>query len=151
MDNVDLWYHHTILEEHLGIPFYKLNENLCKAMDYIYEPMRDGEGKVIDAIDNAQPIQQAIVEKLKGLYDIRLDTLFYDITSTYFEGNNCIIARLGYSRDGKREKKQILVVTRDYRFPIFYSVFEGSTSDMPTVSRTLKDSPGRVHGGEDAF
>ncbi len=142
LDNVDLWYHHTILEEQLGIPFYTLSaQNLCRAMDYIYEPIRDEEGRVIDARDNALPIKKAIVEKLKDLFNIKLDALFYDITSTYFEGNNCIIARLGYSRDKKKGKKQILVglvVTRDYRFPIFYTVFEGSTSDMATVSQTLK-------------
>ncbi|KXB03152.1 hypothetical protein AKJ48_04175 [candidate division MSBL1 archaeon SCGC-AAA261O19] len=142
LDNVDLWYHHTILEERLGIPFYSLSaENLCKAMDYIYPPIRDQEGEVIDARDNAMPIKKDLVEKLKDLFDIKLDALFYDITSTYFEGNNCIIARLGYSRDKKNGKKQILVglvVTREYRFPLFYSVFEGSTSDMTTVSDTLK-------------
>jgi transposase len=142
LDNIDLWYHHTTLEERLGIPFYMLStENLCKAMDYIYEPIRNEKGKVIDAKDNAMPIKKDIVEKLKDLFNIRLDTLFYDITSTYFEGNSCIIARLGYSRDKKKGKKQILVglvVTRDYRFPVFYSVFEGDTSDMTTVSETLK-------------
>ena len=48
---------------------------------------------------------------------------------------------MGYSRDGKRDKKQIvvgLVVTKEYRFPVFYNVFEGSKSDMKTVSDTLK-------------
>ena len=73
-------------------------------------------------MDNAMPIKKVIVEKLKELFNIKLDTLFYDITSTYFEGSNCIIARLGYSRDGKKDKKQILVglvVMRDYRFPVF--------------------------------
>lgn len=142
LQNVGLWYHHTTLEERLGIPFHELStENLCKAMDYIYEPIRNEEGSVMDAKDNALPIKREIVERYKELFGIRLDTLFYDITSTYFEGDNCLIARLGYSRDGKRDKKQIvvgLVVTKEYRFPVFYNVFEGSKSDMKTVSDTLK-------------
>ncbi len=140
LDNIDLWYHHTTLEELCSIPFYNLRtENLCKAMDYIYEPIIE-DGKVVDAKDNAIAIKKAIVEKLKELFDIKLDALFYDITSTYFEGNGCIIARLGYSRDGKRDKKQILislVVTKDYRFPIFYNVLEGNVSDMKTVAKAL--------------
>ena len=81
------------------------------------------------------------MKRYKELCGIRLDTLFYDLTSTYFEGDNCLIARLGYSRDGKRDKKQVvvgLVVTKEYRFPVFYNVFEGSKSDMKTVSDTLK-------------
>ncbi len=142
LQNVGLWYHHTTLEERLGIPFHELStENLCKAMDYIYEPLRNEEGSVIDAKGNALPIKRDIVKRYKELFGIRLDTLFYDITSTYFEGDNCLIARLGYSRDGKRDKKQIvvgLVVTKEYRFPVFYNVFEGSKSDMKTVSDTLK-------------
>lgn len=110
-------------------------------MDYIYEPLRNEEGSVIAAKDNALPIKRDIVKSYKELFGIRLDTLFYDITSTYFEGDNCLIARLGYSRDGKRDKKQIvvgLVVTKEYRFPVFYNVFEGSKSDMKMVSDTLK-------------
>lgn len=140
LDNIDLWYHHTTLEELYGIPFYNLNtENLCHAMDYIYEPIIE-DGRVVDAKDNATAIKKSIVERLKELFDIKLDALFYDITSTYFEGNGCIIARLGYSRDGKRDKKQILiclVVTKEHRFPIFYSVLEGNISDLKTVAQTL--------------
>lgn len=140
LDNIDLWYHHTTLEELYSIPFYNLStENLCKALDYIYEPIIE-DGKVVDAKDNAIAIKKSIVERLKELFDIKLDALFYDITSTYFEGNGCIIARLGYSRDGKRDKKQILVslvVTKEHRFPIFYNVLEGNVSDMKTIAQTL--------------
>lgn len=140
LDNIDLWYHHTTLEELYGIEFHNLStENLCQAMDYIYEPIIEN-GKVIDAKDNAIAIKKTIVEKLKELFGIKLDALFYDITSTYFEGSGCIIARLGYSRDGKRDKKQILislVVTKEHRFPIFYNVLEGNVNDMKTVAQTL--------------
>ncbi|MDP2767414.1 MAG: IS1634 family transposase [Candidatus Methanoperedens sp.] len=140
LDNIDLWYHHTTLEELYSIPFYNLNtENLCRAMDYIYEPIIE-DGRVVDAKDNALAIKKSIVDRLKELFDIKLDALFYDITSTYFEGNGCIIARLGYSRDGKRDKKQILiclVVTKEHRFPIFYNVLEGNISDLKTVAQTL--------------
>jgi transposase len=140
LDNIDLWYHHTTLEELFGIPFYNLNtENMCRAMDYIYEPIIE-DGRVVDAKDNALAIKKSIVARLKELFDIKLDALFYDITSTYFEGNGCIIARLGYSRDGKRDKKQILiclVVTKEHRFPIFYNVLEGNISDLKTVAQML--------------
>ena len=72
LQNVGLWYHHTTLEERLGIPFHELSaENLCKAMDYIYEPLRNGEGSVIDAKDNALPIKRDIVERYKELFGIR--------------------------------------------------------------------------------
>ena len=35
--------------------------------------------------------------------------VMYDLTSTYLEGRCCELARLGYSRDGQRDKLQIVV------------------------------------------
>ncbi len=85
----------------------KLNaENLCTALDY-FSP--DGKDKAVE-------IEKEIVEKLKELFGIKMDCLFYEITSTYFEGTKCIIARLEYSRDSKPDKLQVnisLVVTKD--------------------------------------
>ena len=34
--------------------------------------------------------------------------VLYDLTSTYFEGRCCALAKRGYSRDGKRDKLQIV-------------------------------------------
>ena len=36
------------------------------------------------------------------------DLVLYDVTSTYFEGHSCPLAKLGHSRDGKRDKLQIV-------------------------------------------
>jgi hypothetical protein len=45
---------------------------------------------------------------------IIVDCLYYSITSTYFEGTKCIIARLvGYSRDGKPDKLQVNIGSHD--------------------------------------
>jgi transposase len=77
---------------------------------------------------------------LKELFGIKMDCLYYDITSTYFEGTKCIIARLGYSRDSKPDKLQVnigLVVTKEERFPVFHLVFEGNETDITTVGRAL--------------
>ncbi|MCK4736585.1 MAG: IS1634 family transposase, partial [Methanophagales archaeon] len=74
------------------------------------------------------------------LFGIKMDCLFYDITSTYFEGTKCIIARLGYSRDSKPDKLQVnigLVVTKEERFPVFHLVFEGNETDVTTVGRAI--------------
>ena len=63
-------------------------------------------------------------------------TYFYDITSTYFEGKCCPIARLGYSRDGAVDKLQInigMVVNGVYGLPMMTKVFEGNINDATTV------------------
>lgn len=31
----------------------------------------------------------------------------YDFSSSYFEGNSCPLAKIGYSRDGKRNTPQV--------------------------------------------
>ena len=127
----EFWYKYTVLEEITNIKAEKLNtENLCAALDYFYP---NGE-------DKAVKIEKEIVGKLKELFGIKMDCLFYDITSTYFEGTKCIIARLGYSRDSKPDKLQVnigLVVTKEERFPVFHLVFEGNEPDITTVGRTL--------------
>ena len=127
----EFWYKYTVLEKITGIKAEKLNaQNLCTALDYFYP---DGKDKAVE-------IEKEVVEKLKELFGIKMDCLYYDITSTYFEGTKCIIARLGYSRDGKPDKLQVnigLVVTKEERFPVFHLVFEGNETDIKTVGRAI--------------
>jgi transposase len=127
----EFWYKYTVLEKITGIKAEKLNaENLCTALDYFYP----------DDKDKAVEIEKEVVKKLKELFGIKMDCLYYDITSTYFEGTKCIIARLGYSRDGKPDKLQVnigLVVTKEERFPVFHLVFEGNETDIKTVGRAI--------------
>ena len=54
-----------------------------------------------------------------------------DVTSTHFEGRGCPLARLGYSRDGKRGKLQIVfaLLCDGEGCPVAVEVFEGNTAD----------------------
>jgi transposase len=66
--------------------------------------------------------------------------LYYDLTSSYFEGCKCIIARYGYSRDRRKDRKQIvigLVITSD-GFPIKCKVYPGRV-DKTTVTEVLAE------------
>ena len=61
--------------------------------------------------------------------------VLYDLSSSYFEGRCCPLAKRGYSRDGKRGKLQIvfgLLCNRE-GCPIAVEVFEGNTADPRTV------------------
>lgn len=61
--------------------------------------------------------------------------VLYDLTSTYFEGRQCPLAKLGHSRDGKRGKLQInfgLLCTAD-GCPVSVEVFKGNTGDPTTL------------------
>ena len=61
--------------------------------------------------------------------------MFYDITSSYFEGSKCILARYGYSRDHRPDCEQIIIalmVTED-GYPFYWQVLDGNTADVSTV------------------
>ena len=78
--------------------------------------------------------RQGEIEKTLAA-DITDRVFLYDITSTYFEGNCCPLAALGYSRDGKNGKKQIVIglLTNSQGRPLAVKVFRGNTKDESTV------------------
>jgi transposase len=58
-----------------------------------------------------------------------------DLSSSDVEGTKCPLAKLGYSRDGKRHTRQVNygLVTDGRGCPVSVSVFEGNVSDSTTV------------------
>ena len=60
---------------------------------------------------------------------------FYDVTSSYLEGDKNALAAYGYNRDRKKGKLQIVVglMTDQVGRPICAEVFEGNTQDPQTV------------------
>jgi transposase len=65
----------------------------------------------------------------------------YDITSSYFEGDQNELAAFGYNRDGKKGKKQMCVglLTAEDGFPLRIQAFKGNTSDSTTVAGQILD------------
>jgi transposase len=61
--------------------------------------------------------------------------VLYDVSSSYFEGRHCPLARHGYSRDHRGDRLQIvygLLCTRD-GLPVAVEVFDGNTADPATL------------------
>ena len=65
--------------------------------------------------------------------------LLYDVTSTYLEGRCCPLARLGYSRDERRDKLQIVIglLCTAEGCPVAVEVFEGNTGDPATLAAQI--------------
>jgi Transposase DDE domain len=65
--------------------------------------------------------------------------LLYDVTSTWLEGRCCELGRLGYSRDGQRDKLQIVVglLCTAEGCPVAVEVFEGNTGDPATLAEQI--------------
>lgn len=82
-------------------------------------------------------VRQATIEQRLARRHLEDGSLvLYDVTSTYFEGRNCPLAQIGYSRDGKKGTLQIvfgLLCNRE-GCPVAVEVFEGNTADPKTLS-----------------
>ena len=98
------------------------------------------EDDLYEAMDWLLPRQQQIENALAKRHITEGTLALYDLTSTYFEGRRCPLAKLGHSRDGKKGKLQIvfgLLCDKEGR-PIAVEVFEGNTGDPMTVASQVK-------------
>jgi hypothetical protein len=79
--------------------------------------------------------QERIEQRLARRHLKAGEPVLYDVSSSYFEGRTCPLAKLGYSRDGKRGTLQViygLLCDHDGR-PIAVECFEGSLHDDKTL------------------
>jgi transposase len=89
--------------------------------------------------------RQAKIENVLAQRHLRDGSLVLcDVTSTWFEGRTCPLAKLGHSRDGKKHKPQIVfgLLCDNEGCPVAVEVFEGNTADPKTLAtqiRKLKD------------
>jgi len=110
------WWHTTTLAEEYGVVDSD-ETDLYAAMDWLHER------------------QEFIEKKLAARHLSEGALALYDLSSSYFEGNSCPLAKIGYSRDGKRNTPQVnygLLTTRT-GCPVAISVYEGNTADASTL------------------
>jgi transposase len=123
------WYEKTALDELLGIPCDKINDDrLYRALDALL-PYKD---------DLCTHLQNRYSE----LFGTTFDFLFYDVTSTYFEGaaKDNPQAKRGYSRDNRPDCVQVcvgLVATRE-GLPVAFEIFDGNRSDVTTPKEMIE-------------
>jgi transposase len=94
-----------------------------------------------DLLAEKERIEKAIYLELRDLFSLQPDLVFYDITSTYFEGAGpAELGRFGYSRDGKPRHRQIVIgVVMMDGWPVAHHVFAGNRLDQTTVPEVVKD------------
>jgi len=91
-------------------------------------------------VEAKEDLERHIYHRLTDLLSLRLNLVFYDVTSSYFEGTRCALGRYGYSRDQRPDCRQItvgLLVTPE-GLPIAHDVFPGNTLDGETVDGVLQ-------------
>jgi hypothetical protein len=122
------WWHSTTLPEEFGVVDAD-EDDLYAAMDWLLAR------------------QDRIEKGLAARHLAPGAMVLYDLSSSYFEGTCCPLAKLGYNRDGKSGLLQVNygLLTDARGCPVAVSVYEGNVSDsktlMPAV-RQLRDDFG---------
>ena len=122
------WWRASTLAEEFGV-VDATEDDLYTAMDWLLKR------------------QDAIQKKLAARHLQEDSLVLYDLSSSYFEGVTCPLARRGYSRDGKPGSLQVNygLLTDARGCPVAVSVHEGNTSDsltfLPAVHK-LRDELG---------
>src|SRR5512140_3482443 len=109
-------WHDTTLAEELGVADAD-EDHLYDAMDWLLER------------------QETIEKKLARRHLSDGALVLYDVTSSYYEGKTCPLARFGHDRDGKTGLPIIVsgaLTDADGR-PVAVTVYPGNTGDPKTV------------------
>lgn len=120
------WWHTTTLAEDFVVSDAS-ESDLYAAMDWLLQR------------------QGTIEKKLAARHLSAGGLVLYDLSSSYFEGATCPLAKRGYSRDGKHGMLQVNygLLTDARGCPVAISVHEGNTSDsktfLPEVQRLRTD------------
>jgi transposase len=115
------WWHTSSLAEEFGV-LQADEDDLYAAMDWLLKH------------------QSAIERKLAARHLSEGALALYDLSSSYFEGQHCPLAKIGHNRDGKKNKLQVnygLLSTRE-GCPVAVSVYEGNTNDAKTLMPQVK-------------
>jgi hypothetical protein len=115
------WWGTTTLAEDFGVADAS-EDDLYAAMDWLLSR------------------QDAIQKKLAARHLRAGSLVLYDLSSSYFEGTTCPLAKLGYSRDGKKGLLQVNygLLTDVRGCPVAVSVYEGNVADSQTLLPEVK-------------
>jgi hypothetical protein len=118
------WWHTTTLAQDFGVVDADEND-LYAAMDWLLAR------------------QDTIEKKLAARHLQAGGLVLYDLSSSYFEGTTCPLARLGHDRDGKRGLLQVNYGLMTDARGCAVAVHEGNTIDsttlLPAVQRVRQD------------
>jgi len=120
------WWHTTTLAEDFGVADAS-EDDLYAAMDWLVQR------------------QGTLQKKLAARHLHAGSLVLYDLTSSYFEGTTCPLAKRGYNRDGKKGLLQVNygLLTDTRGCPVAVSVHAGNTADsqtfLPEVQRLRKE------------
>ena len=125
----EFWYGKTALDDMLGVASDKINDDrLYRALDVLL-PHKD-------------ELCRHLQTRYGELFGTTFDFLFYDITSTYFEGSakGNPQAQRGYSRDKRPDCPQVCIglVASQEGLPLSFEIFDGNRVDVTTTKEMVQ-------------
>jgi len=115
------------------------SETRFSSLSELLELDSANEDDLYRAMDWLLPRQARLENALAKRHLAEGTLVLYDLTSTYFEGRHCPLARLGHSRDHRPGHLQIVfgLLTNAQGCPVAVEVFAGNTADPQTVAAQI--------------
>ncbi|HDR03641.1 MAG TPA: IS1634 family transposase [Candidatus Marinimicrobia bacterium] len=93
--------------------------------------------------ENKEQLKAHLFKQHQNLFTARLDLVFYDVTTLYFDSQieeEDSLRQRGFSKDGKAHKTQVVLglLVDKLRNPISYHVYRGNTYEGQTMQDALK-------------
>ena len=115
-------------EEYLGLAQVSL-QHLYRSLDYL--------------ADHSELIQQTIFQTGRDLFNQKLDVVFYDVTTFYFESEKeqeGALRQKGFSKDGKIGSTQVVfaMLIDRYKQPIGYKLYSGDLWEGYTYTEMVE-------------
>ena len=121
------------------------SESACCSLGLELDIESVSEADLYRTMDWLVERQHRIEAKLgkKHLHDGTL--ILYDVSSSYYTGTHCSLAKFGHNRDGKNGFPQIVygLLCNAEGCPVATEVFEGNTGDPKTLSKQIEKIRGR--------
>ncbi len=129
------WFSRTALQFFLKVSHDKFTYDVAlNALNYL-QPK------------NTIPMQSKLYENIRRAYGYECDRLDIDLTSTYFEGHECVLAEFGHPRGHSSDKRQIVIafVVDQKGVLVTHRVWPGNRTDVKSlkpIDRCLKNDFG---------
>jgi transposase len=126
------WVRRTTLNHILKINYSQVND------DKIYR-------ELIHIEDKKEKLERHIFNKIKARDSNSPNLIFYDLTTSHFEGSKCLLARPGRTKSHGFKPHRIvlsLIVNED-GIPFFWEVLPGDTTEVSTIKNKIAECKAR--------
>ena len=132
-----------IIMAKIALPSSKLkaSENLAKKFN-VTLPV-EKMYRLMDALEAQEgPVQAALFNTFRPLIGEKVEVLFFDVTTLYFESDNeDELRRFGFSKDQKTHLTQVVLALASTKegLPVGYKLFPGNTAETSTLLKAIEE------------